>query len=117
MNVWSDFWRSYAETLAIAAAFAFGGSGFVLWTIDNSTAKRGFLVIISGQFVNAATTVFVHGYFGWSVFIAPVIGLACGIVAMPILNTIMKGSRRVETRADDLTDAGIKRVTGKDASP
>ena len=86
----------------------------MLWTGDNIAVKRGLLVILSGQVVNAATTVLIHGYLGWSSFVAPVVGLACGIAAMPILNTVMKGSRRVETRADDLTDAGIKRVTGKD---
>lgn len=113
---WSDFWKAYSETLAVAAAFAFGGSAFVLWKVDNATAKRGALVIISGQFVNAAATVLVHGYFGWSIFVAPIVGLTCGIVAMPILNTIMKGGARVESRADDIADAGIKRVTGKDAT-
>jgi hypothetical protein len=114
---WSEFWRSYQETLAIAAAFAFGGSGFVLWTVDNPSAKRGLLVIISGQFVNAATTILVHGYLGWSIFVAPLVGLVCGIVAMPILNTVMKSGRRVEVRADDVADVVIKRVTGKEAPP
>lgn len=114
---WSDFWKSYQETLAVAAAFAFGGAGFVLWTSNNPSVKRGLLVIISGQVVNGATMALTSGYLGWSIFVAPVVGLACGIVAMPILNTVMKGGKRVEERADDLTDAGIKRVTGKDASP
>ncbi len=114
MKQWMDFWQAYAETLAISLAFAFGGSAFVLWTVTSATVKSGLLVIFSGLLVSSAATILVHGYLGWSVFAAPLVGLVCGLVAMPILYAIRKGGQRVEDRAADLTDAGIKRVTGKD---
>jgi hypothetical protein len=114
---WSEFWKSYQETLAVAAAFAFGGSGFVLWSVDSASVRHGLLVIIAGQVVNAATIALLHGYLGWSIFVAPFAGIVCGIGATPLLSAVMKGIRRVEVRADDITDAGIKRVTGKEAPP
>ena len=118
---WTRFWVEYAETIGVAAAFAFGGSAFVLWVTPAShEVKRGILVIIAGQIVTAATIAFMNGYLGWSIFIAPVVGIVCGIVAMPILNAIMKGGHRVEDRADDIADAVIKRgtgATGKELKP
>ena len=115
---WARFWTEYSETIGVAAAFAFGGSGFVLWVTPAShEVKRGILVIIAGQIVTAATIALLNGYFGVSIFLAPVVGIACGIVAMPILNAVMKAGRRVEDRATDIADVVIKRgtgITGKD---
>ena len=111
---WQDFWRDYAETLGIALAFAFGGSAFALWNVANPTVRQGFSLIVGGQFVTAIATIVMHGYLGWSVFWAPAIGAVGGLCAMPILFAVMKGGKRIEDRADDLTDSAIKRVTGKD---
>lgn len=112
---WLDFWNKTAETLGIAAAFSFLGAGFLLWvTATEHSVRRGLTVIMGGQILTAASTAFVHGYLGWSIFIAPVIGLACGLVAVPILMAVIKAG---ETRAGDLIDAGIKKVTGQETKP
>ena len=56
---------------------------------------------------------FVIGFLGWSIFIAPFVGFVCGLVALPIIRTVIKSGNRVEMRADDLTDKGIDLLPGR----
>lgn len=108
---WLDFWNKMGETLGIAAAFAFVGAGFLLWSSTEAySAKRGLTVIIGGQILNAATTAFIHGYLGWNIFIAPIIGLACGLIAVPILNAVIKLGQE---KAGEWVEAGVRKLTGE----
>jgi hypothetical protein len=110
---WLDFWNKTAETIGIALAFAFGSSTFLLWSAnDKPTVKRGLSVIFAGLVVTAAATSFVHGYLGWSAFLAPVVGVIGGLIGLPLMFAITKGGKHIEDRADDITDAGLKHVPG-----
>lgn len=112
---WIDFWNKTGETLGIAAAFCFGGAAFLLWVSPETVSpKKGFTVIMGGQILNGATTVFVHGYLGWSVFVAPVVGLACGLVAVPVLMAVIN---LAQERAGDWVSALVKRITGAEKNP
>jgi CHASE2 domain-containing sensor protein len=109
---WLDFWNKTAETLGIAAAFCFAGAGFLLWVAEEKhPPKRVVTVIIAGQITNAATTAFVHGYLGWSIFIAPLIGLVCGLTAVPLLMAVIRGG---ESNADGIIGAAIRKLTGQE---
>lgn len=112
---WQDFWRDYAETLGVTLAFATASSGFALWNHPNPTVRQGLSVIVAGVVVTAVATVVLHGYLAWSPLLAPLVGAVSGLVAMPVMFAVMRGGKRIEDRADDLTDAAIKRVTGKEA--
>ncbi len=112
---WLDFWNKTGETLGIAAAFCFGGAAFLLWvSADKYSPQRGLTVIIGGQILNAATVAFVHGYLGWSLYIAPVVGLVCGLVAVPVLMAIIM---LAQDRAGDWLAAVLKRLTGWEPKP
>lgn len=107
---WLDFWNKTGETLGIAAAFCFAGAAFLLWISKESySPKSGFAVIIGGQILNGATTAFTHGYLGVSIFVAPIVGLICGLVAVPVLNAIIALAR---DKAGDWVTALLKRFTG-----
>ena len=111
---WADFWHDFGETLGVALAFSVATSSFALWSTANPTVRQGMSVIASGVLVSAAATAALNGYLGWHQLLAPAIGAVSGLVAMPLLFAIMRGSKRIEDRADDLTDAAIKRVAGKE---
>jgi hypothetical protein len=107
---WLDFWNKTGETLGIAAAFCFGGASFVLWVSnDTYTPRRGLTVIVAGQIVTAAATAFIHGYLGWSIFLAPAVGLLAGLVSLPLLLAIIKVS---QDKASDVVTAVVKKVSG-----
>jgi len=112
---WTDFVRDYAETLGVAIVFGVGTSGFILWNTKDPTVKQGLSVIFAGIVVTAAATAALNGYLGWHQLLAPVIGAVSGLVAMPLMFAIMKSGKRVEEKADDITDAAIRRATGKEA--
>jgi len=102
------------DTLGIAAAFSFIGAAFLLWvSTEDHTARRGFTVIMGGQILCAVTTAFIHGYLEWSIFVAPVVGLACGLVAVPVLTAVIKTSNE---RAADLVAAALKKITPGDGT-
>lgn len=103
MDTWQQFIQRYAETLGITLAFAFGGAGLLLWSSrEKYTTSRGLLVIAAGQCLGAGATAFVHGYLGWNIFVAPVVGVVCGLVALPILVGIAKVGERIGQRFPDL---------------
>ncbi len=111
---WREFLNHYADTLGVTAAFALLGSGFLLWVgADKVPLSRGkaLIVLAAGQFVSGIATAFVHGYLGWSIFVAPAVGSVCGLVALPIIMAVAKGGKRVEMRADDIADKAIDKVS------
>ena len=108
---WREFWDHYWQTLSVTAAFAFGGSGFLLWGSPQTlSAGRALLVIASGQFVASASTAFFHGYLGWNIFIAPFVGMVCGLVGLPLIRAVTKGGQRVDDRAGDIADQQLDRL-------
>lgn len=109
-NPWSAWWNATAETLGITLAFAFGGAGFALWMAKDTSIVRGFVVILAGLMVASAATVIVHGYFGASPFLAPVVGVVCGLVAMPLLSAIAQIGQQ---RAADIVTGVVNKVFGK----
>lgn len=112
---WLDFWNKFGETLGIAAAMGFLGSAFLLFvTPEQHSMRRGLSVIFGGQILNAAATAFVHGYLNWSFYVAPAIGLACGLIGSFILLAVIKVGRE---RAVDVISAGINKVTGQETKP
>lgn len=110
MQTWAEFWAKTADTIGIGAAFSFIGAAYLLWVSPNEhSVSRGFTVILAAQILNGVTTAFVHGYLGWSIFIAPVVGLVCGLVAVPVLMAVIKTSNE---RAADVIAAALKRLPG-----
>ena len=111
---WREFWDHYWQTLGVTAAFAFGGSGFLLWASSQTVSPgRALLVIAAGQGVQAAATAFFMGYLGWNIFLAPVVGLVCGLVALPLILAVVKVGQRIEDRAGDIADQQIDRFGRK----
>lgn len=107
---WLDYWNKTAETLGVAAAFSFLGSGFLLWVSPKTyTARSGLGVIVGGQLLQGAATTFVTGYLGWGFAIAPVLGLVCGLVGSFVLLAVIKVG---QDKAVNIVEAGLKRVTG-----
>lgn len=107
---WLDFWNRMGDTIGIAAAFCFGGAAFLLWVSpDQHSPRNGLTVIIGGQILCAATTAFVHGYLGANIFVAPLIGLGCGLVAVPVLMAVIKLGQE---KAGDWIEALVRRITG-----
>lgn len=116
---WREFLNQYAETLGVALAFAFMGSALLL-KVDNKpspTPAQALTVILAGLLVASCATAFVHGYLGWNIFVAPFVGLVCGAVALPIFRTLIKASKRVEDRADDVADSALDRAGIKKEAP
>lgn len=110
---WREFLHHYADTLGVAAFFALLGAGFLLFVgADKVPLSRGraISVLAAGQFVSGIATALVHGYLGWSIFLAPAVGSVCGLVALPIIMAVAKGGRRVEMRADDIADSALDKV-------
>lgn len=110
---WRDFLHQYADTLGVTAIFALLGAGFLLFIGgDKAPLSRGraITVLAAGQFVSGIATAIVHGYLGWSIFLAPAVGSVCGLVALPLILAVAKGGRRVEMRADDIADSGLDRL-------
>ncbi len=111
---WVEFWNKTAETLGVAAAMGFFGSAFMLFTTpEEHSMRRGLTVISAGQLLNFAATAFVHGYLGLSFFLAPFVGLACGLVGSFLLLAFIKFG---QDHSGDVVGALVKKVTGKDAS-
>lgn len=110
---WREFLHHYADTLGVAAFFALLGSGFLLFVGSERvplSRGRAITVLAAGQFVSGIATALVHGYLGWSIFVAPAVGSVCGLVALPIILAVARGGRRVEMRADDIADAGLDKL-------
>lgn len=104
---WASWFRLNLQTLGVSLGFAFAGSSMLLWITSDKTpltASRAVLVIVAGQLVGTIATAGAFGYMQWNIFLAPIIGLVCGIVALPLIRAIAKSGQRVEDRADDLTD-------------
>lgn len=109
---WQEWFREHSLTLAITLGFASGGSLLLLWLRPGEAGPWRFLLAwAAGQLVGASAAVAAHGYVGVSFFFAPLIGLCCGIVAVPLLRAVMRVSMRVEKRADDLGDRAIDVIT------
>jgi len=116
---WREFVVHYADTLGVTAVFALLGSGLLLFIgADKTPLSRGraVTVLAAGQFVSAIATAFVHGYLGWSIFVAPAIGAVAGLVALPVILAVAKGGRRVEMRADDIADTALEKLSVKKGS-
>ena len=112
MHSWRDFVATYAETLGVSAMFALLSSGMLLWIGSEPISKgRALLIVAAGQFVTGIATAFVHGYLQWSIFVAPAVGATCGLVALPVIWTVVKAGRRVEGHADEIADKAIDKVT------
>ena len=109
---WKDFLANYAETLGVSALFAMLSSGMLLWIGSEPISKgRALMIVAAGQLVTGAATAFVHGYLQWSIFVAPAVGATCGLVALPVIWSVVKAGRRVEGHADDIADRAIDKVT------
>lgn len=112
-NSWAVWWHENAATLGITLAFAGLGSSIGLragsGNLSNFTAVA---VIGSGQLVSAAVAVAAHGVFGLSPFYAPLVGLACGLLGIFLIRTVLRGGARVEQRSDDIADKGINLLPG-----
>lgn len=119
MSTWAQVWSDLSDTLGVTAAFAGLGSGMALWVNSNSAAtgnttpSQALIVIAAGQLVAAAAAVFVHGYLGWPVVVAPAFGAVCGVLGIVLVRTLVKGGKRVEDRADDLADKAVNMLPGK----
>lgn len=115
MDTWPQFIERYAQTLGITLAFAFSGAGLFLWSSrEKYTTSRGFLVIAAGQCLGAGATAFVHGYLGWSIFVAPAVGVVCGLVALPMMIGVVRIGERIGRRLPDIGEKLIdKYVPGK----
>ena len=118
MSTWTQVWHDLSDTLGVTAAFAGLGSGMALWinnkrpAIDTSPGQA-LTVIAAGQLVAASAAIFVHGYLGWPVVVAPAFGAVCGVLGIVIIRTLVKGGQRVEDRADDLADKAVNMLPGK----
>ena len=120
MTSWRDFWGQYQETLGVTLAFAFMGAALLLKVDTKSpppTPAQALMVIFAGLLVASCATAFVHGYLGWNIFIAPFVGLVCGAIALPFFRTLIKASKRVEDRADDVADSALNRAGVKKETP
>lgn len=108
---WLEFFNKTGETLGVAALFSFIGSCFLLWVSPTEyTARSGLGVIIGGQLLQSAATIFVVGYLGWSFVIAPLLGLICGLVGSFVLLAVIRVGRE---KAVDVVEAGLSKITGK----
>lgn len=114
---WRDFLNQYADTMGVTAVFALMGASFLLWTEAGTKAPlsrgRALTVLSAALLVAGVATAFVHGFLGWTIFVAPLVGVVSGLVALPLILTVAKGGRRVEMRADDIADKGIDLLPGK----
>lgn len=110
MENWQQFLDRYAQTLGVTLAFAFGGAGLLMWSSrEHYTTSSALLVIVSGLALATGTTAFVHGYLGWNIFVAPAVGLVCGLVALPILVGVAKVGERIGRRFPDIGEKIINR--------
>lgn len=114
---WREFLNQYADTMGVTAVFALLGASFLLWTEADRKAPlsrgRALTVLSAALLVSGIATAFVHGYLGWTIFVAPLVGAVSGLVALPLILAVAKGGRRVEMRADDIADKGIDLLPGK----
>lgn len=111
---WIDWWQDNAATLGITLAFAGFGSAVALKAGDpaKQTNLRAVAVISSGQLVSGAVSVAAHGVFAVSPLYAPLIGVACGLLGIFAVRTVLRGGARIEERGDDLADKGIDMIPG-----
>jgi hypothetical protein len=110
--VWAKFWDENIGTVGVSALFAILGGGMLMWIGAEPLSRgRALMIFSASQVVNAAATIFVHGYLQWSPFVAPVVGTVCGLVALPAIWTVVKMGRQVEGHADDIANKAIDKVT------
>ena len=113
---WTEFVWSYADSLGVAELFALFAGGILLHVgvpslPDGKMSNgRAFLVLSAGMMVAAIATAIVIGYLGWSFLFAPLVGGVAGLVALPLILAVARGGKRVQDRAEDLTDRAIDKV-------
>lgn len=111
---WATWWQENATTLGVTLAFAGFGSAVALKASDpdKQTNLRAVAVIGAGQLVSGAVSVAAHGAFGISPLYAPLIGVACGLLGIFAVRTVLRGGARVEERGDEIADKGIDLIPG-----
>lgn len=111
---WASWWHENATTLGITLACAGFGSAIALKAgdADKRSNLRAVAVIGAGQLVSGAVSVAAHGVFGISPLYAPLIGVACGLLGIFAVRTVLRGGARVEERGGDLADRGIDMLPG-----
>lgn len=106
-------WR-HREELGLSLAFAFLSAIMVLMAGgDAVTRRKAFLVLFAALLVDAAATSLALGVMNWPMFVAIPVGAVSGLVGLPVMMTVIRAGKRVEDRADDLTDKGIDMLPGK----
>lgn len=117
METWQQFIERYAQTVGIAAIFAFLGAGLLLWTSkETHTLSRALLVVVAGECLMLGATAIGHGYLQWTIFVAPIVGLVCGLVALPVLVGVAKLGERLGTKVPDMGEKLVdKYLPEKDA--
>lgn len=109
---WHEFVTKYADTLGITALFAALSSGMLLWIGNEPITKgRALMIVAAGQLVASVATAVAHGYLQWSIFVAPAVGATCGLVAMPMIWSVVKAGKQVENHAGEIADKAIDKVT------
>mgnify|MGYP003657771348 CR=1 FL=1 len=104
------------ETLAIVLSFSFFGSAMMLWIAAAKapiSVNRAAMAIMGGQVIGSVAALAVFGYLGWSIFLAPMIGVPCGVVALPLLRVVIKFGDRVEDRSASIADSVLNRAVGR----
>lgn len=110
---WREFFEQFRETLGISAVFALGGAFLHLWSRrETYSTGKAFMVIVASQLTTAAVTAIVHGMLGWNVFLAPVVGLVCGLVALPVIGGVVVLGEKIGASAPDLAMALLAKWRG-----
>lgn len=87
---WREFLDQFRETLGVSAVFAFGGAALHLWSRKETfSGGKAFSVVLASQMTTAGVSVVVHGMLGWNIFLAPVVGLVCGLIALPVIGGVI----------------------------
>lgn len=113
MDTWREFFEKNISTLGVTLVFAALGSGVALWSADLSnpvTKGRALFVLATGQLVNFCVTVYCLGVLQWSQFIAPGVGMVCGLIGVSVISVIMR-------RGPQIADSGIDIALRKKEEP